>query len=666
MTSTEPAIPLSALQKGPPPVLRAAPASPTAALAAGLELLCRSITEERPGLRAAIYLLDRTESRWELVVQPDIPDGWREFHRVPLGPESGACAAAVARRERAVVADVGTDPVYGADRFAARLAGLGACWASPLISTQGLVRGVLLVHAPRGRRPDPAESAALDRVATLAALVVEQHDRPLDLGASHIRWREIMEQADVGVVVLGQGGRIVTTNRAYCRLVGYPTEELQGREVLDLVHPEDQVQAARDATTLQGGAVAEVRAERRLVRRDGRVVWVRVTAALTGDPAGRPGSRVEFVQDISDRKRAETALARAQDDLAAAERAGSTGRWILDIRTGLLLWSREMFRIWGLDPVTRHPDLESALARVHPEDIAAVRAVLERAFREGLDIEGEYRIIRPDGGVAHVRYWGRPVVDQAGEIVEYVGTVRDTTEESRIRGQLQASLEERQALAARQLQARDEERRRIARELHETTVQQLVALRLNLAALEQSGTIAGASERAQLDESIALAERSMTELRTLSYLLHPPLLDEAGLEPAMRWYVQGVATRSGLNVQLELPENLGRFPREVETALFRMVQECLTNILRHAASPSAAIRVSNSSGQIVVEVQDWGRGMAAVMAGRPEVTGPMIGVGLAGMRERIQQLGGTLEIESAGRGTTVRAALPADPALASC
>jgi PAS domain S-box-containing protein len=632
---------------------------PAGTLSTALGLLCRTIFQDRPDLVTAAYVLNRAGSRWDLVVQPEVPRDWQRCHGEPRGPGAGACAAAVIRRERAVIADPGTDPVYGGGRFAARLAGLGACWATPIMPAPGTVRGVLLVHAPLGRHPDSAETAAMDRVAMLAALLIEQHDRHRDLRASQLRWRSIMEKAGAGVLVVGAEGRIATTNRAYCRLVGYPAGELRGRVALDLIHPKDRELVLHDHARLATGTAAEVQAEVRLLRRNGRAVWVRLTTALAREADSLPGCRIEFVQDVSDRRRAEVALARAQEDLAAAERAGSTGRWILDIRTGLLLWSREMFRIWGLDPVTRHPDLEAALSQVHPDDIRELRATLDRACREAMDIEGEHRIVRPDGAVAHVRYWGRPVLGQHGEILEYVGTVRDTTEEWQTRSQLQASLKERQALAARQLQARDDERRRIARELHETTVQQLVALRLNLAALERSGAIAGASERARLDESITLAERSMTELRTLSYLLHPPLLDEAGLEPAIRWYVRGFAQRSGLDVRLELSDSLGRFPREVETALFRMIQECLTNVLRHAASPAAAVRVSQPPGRLVVEVQDWGSGMA-VPAGPRGFEGPVIGVGLAGMRERIQQLGGRLEIESADRGTVVRAAVPTD------
>jgi signal transduction histidine kinase len=308
-----------------------------------------------------------------------------------------------------------------------------------------------------------------------------------------------------------------------------------------------------------------------------------------------------------------------------------------------------MFRIFGLPTEGRTPTLERAWAAVHPDDVEQVRSSVERAMREGREIQGEHRVIRADGSVAQVRYWGRPVAGRPGEVLEYIGTAQDVTEERRVRDQLRTTLEQRRALAVRQLQARDDERRRIAREIHETTVQKLAALRLNLAALRRSGV--GEGEGALLEECVTLADSSITDLRTLSYLLHPPMLDEAGLGSAVRWYAAGFAKRSGLVVRIDVPAEIERFPQEVEIALFRLVQECLINILRHAHTDRAAVRLGTEPGRLIAEVPDWGTGMAA----EDEA---LFGVGLSGMRERIEQLGGTLRIRSGRDGTTVRAVLP--------
>lgn len=212
-------------------------------------------------------------------------------------------------------------------------------------------------------------------------------------------------------------------------------------------------------------------------------------------------------------------------------------------------------------------------------------------------------------------------------------------------------------LTRRLMRAQDDERRHIAQILHDTTAQDLAALKMHLARLSQTAELSNAN-RTVLTESIDLAERTMTDIRTLSYLLHPPLLDEVGLVAASRWYAAGFAARSGINVDLDLPSTLERLPQEVETTLFRVVQEALLNIHRHAESPSAVIRLHIDGHGLTLEIVDRGRGMPSDVIARLRTGGGALGVGVAGMRERLQQLGGTLDIESSTGGTTVRAQIP--------
>jgi signal transduction histidine kinase len=165
-------------------------------------------------------------------------------------------------------------------------------------------------------------------------------------------------------------------------------------------------------------------------------------------------------------------------------------------------------------------------------------------------------------------------------------------------------------------------------------------------------------ERAALAESIDIADRSMSGIRTLSYLLHPPFLDEAGLVSALRWYAEGFSGRSAIKVALDLPETVERLPQEVETALFRVVQEALMNIHHHANSSNAAIRLRIDGAALTLEIEDHGRGLPSELIAQLPTDGGGLGVGIAGMRERLQQLGGTLEIESSPSGTLVRAKVP--------
>jgi signal transduction histidine kinase len=214
-------------------------------------------------------------------------------------------------------------------------------------------------------------------------------------------------------------------------------------------------------------------------------------------------------------------------------------------------------------------------------------------------------------------------------------------------------------LTARLLNLQDEERRRIARELHDNAGQALAALAMNL------GVVAKDLERlvktaSTVADSAGLVQEMSNDIRTMSYLLHPPMLDETGLAPALRWYVSGFAERSKIAVELECAEDLGRLSREVETAIFRLVQECLTNIHRHSGSPTAEIRILRSDGVVRVEIKDQGQGLSTEKRAQME-SGGTVGVGIRGIRERVRQLGGSLEIKSdgIGSGTCIVVRLPA-------
>jgi signal transduction histidine kinase len=213
-------------------------------------------------------------------------------------------------------------------------------------------------------------------------------------------------------------------------------------------------------------------------------------------------------------------------------------------------------------------------------------------------------------------------------------------------------------LTARLLKLQDEERRRIARELHDSVGQTLAALSMNLSTI--GGDIAKLAKTASaVTDSATLVADMTADIRTISYLLHPPLLDEQGLSSALRWYIEGFAERSKIKVELKVPEDFGRLPSDLETAIFRVVQECLTNIHRHSESAVARVRVGNSGGDVRVEVEDEGKGIPPEKQGEIMSRG-LPGVGVRGMRERLRQLGGSLEIKSAGagKGTVVVARLP--------
>ena len=222
-------------------------------------------------------------------------------------------------------------------------------------------------------------------------------------------------------------------------------------------------------------------------------------------------------------------------------------------------------------------------------------------------------------------------------------------------------------LSARILELQDVERRRIARELHDSVGQFLAGLKINLGRLQRREAEANAQSYPLLLESIDLTDRAIGEVRTISHLLHPPLLDELGFHSAARWYAEGFAKRSGIQVNLHLAEVVERLPKQIELALFRVLQESLTNVHRHAKASTVDIEVLCTDDLVILAVSDDGRGL------HPDVLqrfrgGHAGGIGLAGMRERLAELGGRLEVDSGPTGTRIRAILPThecDPADAA-
>ncbi|MFZ0319892.1 MAG: sensor histidine kinase [Candidatus Sulfotelmatobacter sp.] len=219
---------------------------------------------------------------------------------------------------------------------------------------------------------------------------------------------------------------------------------------------------------------------------------------------------------------------------------------------------------------------------------------------------------------------------------------------------------ELQKLSQRLLKVQDEERRKIARDLHDSTGQTLTALKINVCLL-QEGCKGEPARMAILSQVAELTDQALEEIRTMSYLLHPPLLDEVGFACAAEWFIEGFAKRSGVNVKADIDNSRARLPRSIEITLFRVLQESLTNVHRHSGAFDASVHFQHEAEAVVLEVRDFGKGITEERLKLLSGMSAEVGVGLAGMRERLYELGGTLEIESDGQGTTMRATVPLYP-----
>jgi PAS domain S-box-containing protein len=289
----------------------------------------------------------------------------------------------------------------------------------------------------------------------------------------------------------------------------------------------------------------------------------------------------------------------------------------------------------------------NALDFLHPEERDQGRRRIEQ-LRSGQPTPWvPTRAIKLDGTVVEVERAGVPL--QRGKRQFAQGFIRDITERKTAENAIRQ-------LSSRLLRSQDLERRRIARELHDTTAQNLTAIRLNLARINGSPAAAVSQFAEPLAESISLADEVISQIRTLSYLLHPPLIDEVGLSDSLRAYARGFEERARIKVTLDIPGDL-RLPHDVELTVFRIAQEALTNIQRHSGSKVARISIVKQPPGIRLSVEDEGSGIPPQLRTHQEALFAS-GVGIAGIRERARELGGSVQIESSDRGTTVIVTLP--------
>jgi signal transduction histidine kinase len=244
--------------------------------------------------------------------------------------------------------------------------------------------------------------------------------------------------------------------------------------------------------------------------------------------------------------------------------------------------------------------------------------------------------------------------------------VRDRTDElTRANSSLQSEIADRKGkeellrqLSGHLMTAQDQERRRIARELHDNSGQTLAAIAVNLSRIESLVPDAPPKVKNLVADTAAMAEQTSREIRTVSYLLHPPLLEESGLISAIGWLANGFTQRSGIKTEVDAPAEFDRLPADIEVTIFRIVQETLTNVARHSGSKTAFIKVTRQPGEIVLEVRDEGKGIPPEKLEKVHGNVSALGVGVAGVWERVRQFGGALEINSNSRGTTVMVVVP--------
>ncbi len=463
------------------------------------------------------------------------------------------------------------------------------------------------------------------------------------------RLRRVLDTLPVGVVVLNRAGDVVLHNPASNRIWGVliASGEERWARSKGFRHGTGQPIAAGDWASHR--ALDEGQTTRDelidIETFDGERRTIENYAAPIHDADGVITGAVVVNEDVTERVRAEEALRNTERLLVEAEKLGRTGSWEQDLVSGEILNTEANRRLFFGDDLGKGT-MEDYVEAVHPDDRGWVMRRREQ-LHDGTGPDSiEFRVLWPDGSVHWI--FGRATIvrDPAGRPLRAYGTNADVTERKHAEEELGLRAQEMEALSRKLIEAQEAERRAVARELHDDFGQVLFALKLNLQRLEGDGS-----------ESIELVDGAIARMRDLAQALRPALLDELGLEEALRWHVEHEAKRAGLEFRLAIAPLARRPPAAVEMTCFRVVQEALTNVVRHAQAHLVELELSKADGTLQLVVRDDGRGFDVPAARKRAIEAGS--QGLLSMQERVTLAGGDLEIDSApGRGTRVRAHLP--------
>jgi len=494
------------------------------------------------------------------------------------------------------------------------------------------------------------------------------------LRESEERFRTAMNNLAEGLYTLDLEGRVTSANASAEKLFGWTTAELLGKrmhEVIHFKHPDGTPFPASECRILtsvlrEGREIRE--SEDIFIRKDGSFFPVVFSASPMKVGGVTKGLVISF-RDDTERRETEAALRQSERIYRGIGESIDFGVWICDAEGRNIYASQSFLDLVGLD---QKQCSEFGWTHVlHPDDAPSALAAWRECVRTGTPWERELRFSRPGGGWHHILARGVPIRDDDGKVIFWAGINLDIQHRKEAEFALESRIAERtdellkarnelRELSGRLLKTQDEERRRIARELHDGVGQLLAAMNMNLAIALPEKSKVSEEARKSLDETGTLVEQALRDIRTMSYLLHPPLLDEIGLGSALQWYVSGFSERSNIAVALDLTSDLGKLPRDVELSLFRIVQECLTNIHRHSGSSTARVRIFRTPGEICLEVRDEGKGIPGELRDKIS-SGEGFGLGIRGIRERLRQFGGRLDLHSDENGTVVLAAVPDGP-----
>jgi PAS domain S-box-containing protein len=472
------------------------------------------------------------------------------------------------------------------------------------------------------------------------------------LRESEERLRAFTSHSPALMCMKDRDGRYRFVNDRFLERYSLRLDQVLGRTDAELF-PRRQAlaAAAHDAAVLARGEPLQY--EERAAASEGQRVSL-VSKFPVFDAAGAVVAVGVVANDITDRRLTEQALREQRTLLAEAQKVAGLGSWEWDPDTGRVSWSSELYRILGVLPQDLPPSFENYLERVHPEDRQQSGAMVARALMDSRGFSMLERIVRPGGEVRYLRSQGEVVRNERGKPIKILVACVDITEQRHSEAALRQAAQDLHGLTRRLVQAEEAERRRLARELHDRVGQSLSALNINLDIVSRESHALTPALRQRLDDSLGLVDSTLQSIENVMAELRPPLLDEYGLGAALGWHAEEFARRTGVRVAVadRNPAQSKNARPEAAVALFRIAQEALNNVLKHARATNVRLEVSATDEELILHVEDDGQGFELASARRGRW-------GMTTMRERAEAAGGQLHIASSpGEGTRIHARVP--------
>lgn len=481
-----------------------------------------------------------------------------------------------------------------------------------------------------------------------------------ELEESKEYFRTLIENAHDIITVLDEDGNVCYDTPSVYRILGYNQRELVGNNAFDFVHPNDVAevkQAFRDTIDNSGKLVS---VEFRFQHKNGNWIYLESLAKHVPDtPEG--SSVIVNSRDVTSRHQRIRKLNEQRIKLTEAQKIAKVGSWEWDIKeeTSEIVWSDEVYRIFGLEKKDFDMNYDTYTSHIHPDDKDKVEEMIKQSYKNREPFSLQHRIIRGDGECRHVSCRGRTVSENEGESLKMLGTIQDITEQKERENQLQVYSEKLRELSERIERTREEERTRIAREIHDELGQMLTVLKIDMSLCNE------AVKRKISDELSDFVDREMQQMmnrvntiiesvHSITTKLRPEVLDDLEITEAVEWQAKELAQRVGLSVELNSSLDItSDITDEQKTTLFRIFQEAMNNIVRHAEATKVNIDFKKRGGDLLLIIKDDGIGITQ------QEKDARSSFGIIGMRERARFLGGDIYIESQrGKGTQITVKIP--------